>query len=57
MATEIKKTDRKEKTRIDRMFWFYVGYIMALENNGLDKTKDAIEKKIDANKYGHCYQI
>lgn len=62
MATELrereaKKNDRKERDRRNRMFWLYVGYIMALEDNGLDKTEDALQKKRDANEYGHCYQV
>jgi hypothetical protein len=36
---------RAERARKQRMFWFYTGYIMALEVAGLDASKQKEEIK------------
>jgi len=47
---ERRKIVKKETDRRNRMFWFYVGYIQALETNGIDASKF----KEDAKEFGYC---
>lgn len=47
---ERRRLAKRESDRKNRMFWFFTGYIQALEANGLDASK----YKEDARQYGYC---